>query len=91
MISVVISKYSKQRKVPSLVEYNKNRRARTKKIQFEHLLNEKNLVDNLKKEIKMLQQEHEEYEEEKEHNTRNKEILGCIYDNGVIYKNGNIK
>ena len=74
-----------------MLNTTKRDEARAKKVQFEHLLKEKNLVDSLKNEIKMLQQELKEYEEEKEHNTRNKEILGYLYDNGVIDKDGNIK
>ena len=34
----------------------------------------------------MLQQEIKEYKKENEHNTSNKEILGYLYDNGVIDK-----
>ena len=65
--------------------------ARTKRALYENELKEKNLVDNLINEVYMLQQELQEYEEEKEENKRNKEILGYLFESGVIDKDGNIK
>ena len=54
-------------------------------------MKEKNLVDNQKSEVYMIKQELQEYEEEKEENERIKEILGYLFESGVIDKVGNIK
>ena len=74
-----------------MLNTTKRDEAKAKNLQFEHLLKEKDLVDSLKNEVYTLQQELKEYEEEKEENARNKDILWDLYDKGVIDKDGNLK
>ena len=74
-----------------MLSTTKRDEARAKRALYENILKEKNLVDNLKSEVYVLQQELQEYEEEKEENERNKEILGYLFESGVIDKDGKIK